>query len=84
MKQALPASDILARLKTLAVDRVPIDLDAFNLNSSLHEIGIDSFSLIELVFIAEEEFAIRIPVDDIQARTLGDVVGVIQRAMAKD
>jgi acyl carrier protein len=48
-------------------------------NARLADIGIDSFSLIELVFIAEEEFKVKIPVDGLNVKTVGDVVEVIDR-----
>ena len=48
-------------------------------DARLVDVGIDSFSLIELVFLAEEEFGVRIPMEELEANTVGDVVTIIQR-----
>jgi len=74
---ALQRSDILKRLKEIASGKVPVDLARFSPEARLSEIGLDSFSLIELVFLAEEEFGIRIPVEGLRVNTVGDVLDVI-------
>ena len=76
------AHTILARLRGLAAGRIAVDPEALNLDAKLADIGIDSFSLIELVFMAEEAFDIKIPMEGLRADTVGDVVAVIQRNIA--
>jgi acyl carrier protein len=56
-----------------------IDADALTLESKLADIGVDSFSLVELIFVAEEEFGIKVPIDALSVTTVKDVVGVIGR-----
>ncbi len=63
--------------------RVPVDIARFSPEARLSDIGIDSFSLIELVFLAEEEFGIRIPVEGLTVNTVGDVLDVISQRISK-
>ena len=68
---------ILSRLRSLVRDRIDIDPELLMPGASLRDIGIDSFAFIELVFLAEEEFGIRIPLDGTPPQTVDDVVAVI-------
>ena len=80
---ALPdRSEILARLREIVPDRVPVDPLLLTPEARLADIGIDSFALIELVFLAEEEFRIRIPIEGLQVKTVADVLDVIERNFA--
>jgi acyl carrier protein len=72
---------VLTRLQRLASGRVPVDPALLTPEARLADIGIDSFSLIELVFLAEEEFDIKIPIDKLQVTTVGDVIDVIEQNM---
>ena len=76
---ALQRTDILKRLKEIASGKVPVDMARFSPEARLSDIGLDSFSLIELVFLAEEEFGIRIPVEGLTVNTVGDVLDVISQ-----
>ena len=82
MLPPLQRSDILKRLKEVAAGKVPVDLARFSPEARLSDIGLDSFSLIELVFIAEEEFGIRIPVEGLSVDTVGDVLDVISQRIS--
>ena len=70
---------ILKRLQELAQERVDVDPTVLTPDALLADIGIDSFSLIELVFLAEEEFKIKIPVEGLEVKTVGDVIDVIEQ-----
>jgi len=74
--------DVLQRLKQIAHGKVPVDVSRFSPDARLADIGLDSFSLIELVFLAEEEFGIRIPVEGLSVKTVGDVLDVISRRIS--
>jgi len=71
--------EILDRLRRIVSERVDVNPDHFVPEARLADIGIDSFSLIELVFVAEEEFEIKIPIEGLQVTTVGDVLAVVQR-----
>ena len=79
---ALQRTDILKRLKEIASGKVPVDMARFSPEARLSDIGLDSFSLIELVFLAEEEFGIRIPVEGLTVNTVGDVLDVISQRVS--
>jgi acyl carrier protein len=72
-------TEILDRLKQVVAERVNVDPNQLVPAARLADIGIDSFSLIELVFVAEEEFGIKIPIDGLQVTTVDDVLAVIER-----
>ena len=74
--------EILVRLRRLVPERVPIDPALLKPEARLADIGIDSFCLIELVFLAEEEFRITIPVEGLAVVTVSDVLDVIQKRFA--
>ena len=78
----LQRSDILKRLKEVVSGKVPVDITRFSPEARLSDIGLDSFSLIELVFLAEEEFDIRIPVEGLTVNTVGDVLDVISQRIS--
>lgn len=79
---AVPEStEILDRLRRVVPANVGIDAELLNPEADLKDIGIDSYSLIELVFLAEEEFKIRIPFEGLAVKTVGDVVDVIEQRL---
>lgn len=84
MNTVLDAPAILARLRELVAGRIAVDPAALSLDARLADIGIDSFSLIELVFVAEEEFGIKIPMEGLRPETVGDVVEVIEHYLASE
>ena len=75
-------TEILARLRRVVPDRVDVDPSLLVPEALLADIGIDSFALIELVFVAEEEFKVAIPLDGLRPRTVGDVVEIIERRIS--
>ena len=75
-------SQILRRLKRVLRGRLAVDPDVLALDAKLAEVGIDSFSLVELMFVAEEEFNIKLPFDGLTVSTVGDVIALIDRQIA--
>jgi len=82
MRTVLDRAEILERLCRVVPDKIGIDPNVLKPSAVLADIGIDSFSLIELVFLAEEEFSIAIPLDGITVKTVSDVLEIIQRQSA--
>jgi len=72
---------ILSRLRTLVRDRIDVDPELLLPGARLRDIGVDSFAFIEMVFLAEEEFGIRIPLDGTPPQTVDDVVAVIAQQL---
>jgi acyl carrier protein len=60
-------------------EKVDVAPELLRPDAQLADIGIDSFSLIELVFVAEEEFRVKIPFEGLKVKTVGDVIEVIER-----
>lgn len=80
---ALPdRNEILTRLRCVIPERVGIEPALIQPDARLADIGIDSFSLIELVFVAEEEFKVIIPLEGLIVKTVNDVLDVIQKRLA--
>ena len=75
-------NEILRCLKDLVSEKIGVDPELLIPGAVLADIGIDSYSLIELVFSVEEELSIRIPMDGVAVTTVDDVVSVIQKALA--
>jgi acyl carrier protein len=82
MTVSIDRGTILKRLRTLAREGVDVDPAVLTPDALLADIGIDSFSLIELVFLAEEEFKIKIPFEGLEVKTVGDVVDIIEQNVA--
>jgi len=74
-------SYILQRLRSVVPNKVAVDPEMLVPEARLADIGIDSFSLIELVFLAEEEFHIKIPIEGLEVKTVGDVLRVIAQRL---
>jgi acyl carrier protein len=76
-------SEILSRLQRAILGRVPVDPTLLSPTAKLTDIGIDSFSLIELIFLVEEEFGITINFDQFSVNTVGDVLEIIAGRIGK-
>ena len=74
--------EILSNLRRIAPQHIAIDPETLKPEARLADIGIDSFALIELIFVVEEKFNIRIPLEGITAETVDDVVSVVERRLA--
>ena len=70
-------AEILERLKRVVPEKVDVDPALLTPGAVLADIGIDSFALIELVFVAEEEFGIKIPLEGLEVRTVDDVLAIV-------
>jgi len=82
MTARLNKSEILERLRKLVSERTDVDVRQMSLAASLADLGIDSFTLIEIVFAAEEEFGVSIKLDDVRIERVQDVVQAIEDKLA--
>lgn len=78
MPVPLSRDAILARLREILPHRIDVDPALLVPDAALADIGIDSFALIELVFLAEDAYGIKIPMEGLKVRTLGDVLDVVK------
>ena len=74
---------VLARLKEIAPERVNVDPKRLVSDATLADLGIDSFQFIELIFVAEEEYGIKIDLETLHAKKVEDVLDVIIAEIAK-
>jgi acyl carrier protein len=83
MNGAPDRTEILERLRRVVHNKVDVDPSKMTPDARLADIGIDSFSLIELVFMAEDEFGISIPVEGLKVKSVADVIDVIEQRLTK-
>lgn len=68
------------KIKELIVEELGIDEEKVTLEATFDEdLGADSLDLFELVMSFEDEFGVKIPVDDLEnIKAVGDVVTYIE------
>lgn len=68
-------AEIVNDIAGIAVEDVQLD------KSFVDDLGVDSLSMVEIIYACEERFAISIPDEDAKnLRTVGDAVAFIERA----
>jgi acyl carrier protein len=72
---------ILDRLRILVSLHLGIDSSRLQSSAAIEDVGIDSFQLIELVFLVEDEFGIAVDLTGINVKTVDDVVSLVQERL---
>jgi acyl carrier protein len=75
---------ILKKIQTQAEQQLKVDLSGMSLDTRLDSLGVDSLELIEFIFVLENEFQILLPDDRQTMQTIGELVGHIEAAIAKN
>ena len=74
-------SKIFETLKKILIEQFNVDKELVQLESTLVDLGLDSLTLMEFIFAAEDEFDLRIPEarlgEDLSAITLQKVCAEI-------
>jgi acyl carrier protein len=73
----------LERLQTLLLNHYPLKREDLTPQARLEDLQIDSLGVMELFFNIEDEFQIKVPNDQVQLQTVGDVVAYIDRLIAE-
>jgi acyl carrier protein len=68
----------------LLVETYGVDRSAVRDEATLHDLGLDSLSVAELLFDIEELFDMEIPADRLDITTFGDAVALIERGAGGD
>jgi len=80
------SSEIYSSLIDLLKNKFEVSIEKITPTSTLSELGLDSLSLMEFVFAAEDAFSIRIAEEDLDPRqigtTLSDISNIIERMVA--
>lgn len=71
------------RLKTILTTEYKVPAEKLTPDARLDELGVDSLGMIELLFKLEDELHIKIPTDDAQLATVGDVAAFLNRLVAE-
>ena len=72
--------DVLDRLRALAAQELAVDTSAFDAETPLSELHIDSLAFVDFLFKVEEEFGVRIP--DSRARTMR-TIGDLEQSISE-
>ncbi|MDR1079301.1 MAG: acyl carrier protein [Propionibacteriaceae bacterium] len=78
------AETILSQLATIINEVVGVETSQISPESSFSDdLGVDSLSMVEIIYAVEDSFNITIPEDESKnLRTVGDAVAHIERALA--
>lgn len=66
-------------LSGLLVEKFDVDPDKITPESNLTDLGLDSLSIVELVFDVEDEFDIEVSEDDVDFKTLGEAAALFDK-----
>ncbi len=67
-------------IRDLLVEKFQISADEIRLEATLEDLGLDSLSVVELLFDLEDLFGIELPQEEAQGLvTLGDAVEAVDR-----
>src|SRR5215467_8537303 len=77
-------SEIATQIRTALAKRLKRDVSQVRLEDNLRDdLGLDSLSMLEMVFEVEEAFNLEIPDDDLsKVTTVGDVVTYVESRLA--
>ena len=76
-------SDIVRRLREVAVEIAERELPPMDEPQVIAEIGLDSLSTLEMVGMMERELGIFLPTDELaDIRTIGDLTDLIETKLA--
>ena len=71
-------------LSGLLVEKFDVERSKIRPEANLMDLGLDSLSIVELVFDAEDEFDIEISEDDADFKTLGEAAALIEKLIQAD
>lgn len=75
----MSTTDTYETLKEIMLDKFEMDASALTLDATLESLQIDSLDTFDIIFAAEEKFGIKVPNDEVEIKTVGDVVSLIDR-----
>jgi acyl carrier protein len=79
---ALSEQEILSGLAEIVNEETGLAVDAVQLDKSFtDDLDVDSLSMVEIIYAAEEKFGVSIPDEEAKnLKTVGDAVAYIERA----
>ena len=81
-----PESAVATRIRTALAQHLKRDVSQIHLHDNLREdLGVDSLTMIELLFKIEETFDLEIPDEDLsKITTVGDVIAYVEARLDPD
>lgn len=73
----------LEKLQEILMRQYDLDRQRLDAAATLEGLGLDSMSIIDLLFTVEDEFRVTIPRDKTELKSLADVVAYIDRLVAE-
>ena len=71
--------DTFETLRDIIVDKFDMDVSTITLDATLETLELDSLDTFDIIFEAEEKFDIKVPNDQVEIKTVQDVVNLIDR-----
>jgi acyl carrier protein len=75
--------DIRDRLKQILIVDYKVAPERVTEGVRLEDLGIDSLGLMELMFKVEDEYGIRLPIEQVELNTIEDVAIYVEKLVAK-
>ena len=69
-------------IRQILVDKYDVSAEAIRPEATLQDLGIDSLTVVEMIFDVSEEYGIDIPDERLKFKTLGEVVALVDEFVA--
>jgi acyl carrier protein len=69
-------------IRQILVDKYDVKPEAIHPEATLQDLGIDSLTVVEMIFDVSEKYGIDIPDERLKFTTLGEVVAVVDEFVA--
>lgn len=68
-------------IRQTLIDKFEVDKDAISREATFETLGLDSLTMVELMFDVSEKYDIDIPTDKLDLKTLGEAVKLIDETL---
>jgi acyl carrier protein len=68
-------------IRQTLIDKFEVDKDAISPEATFETLGLDSLTMVELMFDVSEKYDIDIPTDKLDLKTLGEAVKLIDETL---
>jgi acyl carrier protein len=71
--------DTFETLREIITEKFDMDASKITLDATLETLELDSLDTFDIIFEAEEKFGIKVPNDQVEIKTVRDVVNLLDR-----
>ena len=68
-------------IRQTLIDKFDVDAEAITTDATFETLGLDSLTMVELMFDVSEKYDIDIPTDKLDLKTLGEAVTLIDETL---